>query len=247
MHGTLVGTVRFGETGNTIGATLVLMDTADRPTAVPGRAADAFTDIAVTGDGSVSNEAAAGRGHRRAAGRIRGAGRRADRRREPERPAAGTVVHHDFPAGVRRGRPGRRDIPDPEHVLDHRRPTHPGTRPAAGAGRLPPAGDPVGAHRGFGGRPGRVDDRPGPRLRPGHRTQGPVRRDRARPVRRRPGVRMADRDRRLCGGRADHPARRLPAGPAGRPGAAGRGDARRRGDAGVLDAPPASSPGSGSP
>jgi len=54
VHGTLVGTVRFGETGNTIGATLVLMDapTAQR---LYLSGADAYTDIAVTGDGSVSN------------------------------------------------------------------------------------------------------------------------------------------------------------------------------------------------
>ncbi len=55
VHGTLVGTVRFGETGNTIGATLVLMDTATAQRLYLG-GQDAFTDIAVTGDGSASNQ-----------------------------------------------------------------------------------------------------------------------------------------------------------------------------------------------
>src|SRR6478672_2688305 len=54
VHGTLVGTVRFGETGNTIGATLVLMDAPTAQRLYLG-GADAYTDIAVTGDGSVSN------------------------------------------------------------------------------------------------------------------------------------------------------------------------------------------------
>ena len=55
MTGTLVGTVRFGKSGNLVGATLVLMDT---PTAqqlyLQGRAG--FHQIAVTGDGSLSNQ-----------------------------------------------------------------------------------------------------------------------------------------------------------------------------------------------
>jgi putative ABC transport system permease protein len=55
VRGTLVGTVRFGETGNTIGATLVLMDTATAQRLYLGGQAG-FTDIAVTGDGSVSNQ-----------------------------------------------------------------------------------------------------------------------------------------------------------------------------------------------
>ncbi|HEY5877777.1 MAG TPA: FtsX-like permease family protein [Nakamurella sp.] len=54
VHGTLVGTVRFGETGNTIGATLTLMDTATAQRLYLG-GQHAYTDIAVTGDGSVSN------------------------------------------------------------------------------------------------------------------------------------------------------------------------------------------------
>ncbi len=55
VHGTLVGTVRFGETGNTIGATLVLMDLPTAQRLYLG-GQHAFTDIAVTGDGSVSNQ-----------------------------------------------------------------------------------------------------------------------------------------------------------------------------------------------
>ncbi|HEY7812111.1 MAG TPA: FtsX-like permease family protein [Nakamurella sp.] len=55
VHGTMVGTVRFGETGNTVGATLVLMDTATAQQLYLG-GQPAFTDIAVTGDGSVSKE-----------------------------------------------------------------------------------------------------------------------------------------------------------------------------------------------
>jgi putative ABC transport system permease protein len=53
VHGTMVGTLRFGQTGNTIGATLVLMDTATAQRLYLG-GAPAFTDIAVAGDGSVS-------------------------------------------------------------------------------------------------------------------------------------------------------------------------------------------------
>jgi putative ABC transport system permease protein len=54
VRGTLVGTVRFGDTGNTIGATMVLMDTATAQRLYLG-GSDAYTDIAVTADGSVSN------------------------------------------------------------------------------------------------------------------------------------------------------------------------------------------------
>lgn len=54
VHGTLVGVVRFGETGNTIGATLALMDTATAQRLYLG-GQPAFTEIAVTGDGSVAN------------------------------------------------------------------------------------------------------------------------------------------------------------------------------------------------
>ncbi|WP_420120021.1 ABC transporter permease [Nakamurella sp.] len=58
VRGTLVGTARFGRTGNTIGATLVLMDPATAQRLYLG-GADAYTDIAVTGDGSVDNAALA--------------------------------------------------------------------------------------------------------------------------------------------------------------------------------------------
>ena len=55
VTGTMVGTVRFGETGNLIGATLALMDTPFAQQLYLG-GADAFNDIAVTGDGSQSNQ-----------------------------------------------------------------------------------------------------------------------------------------------------------------------------------------------
>jgi putative ABC transport system permease protein len=53
--GTMVGTLRFGQSGNLVGATLVLMDT---PTAqqLYMDGADAFSEVAVTGDGSLSNQ-----------------------------------------------------------------------------------------------------------------------------------------------------------------------------------------------
>ena len=55
VSGTMVGTVRFGESGNLVGATLTVMDTATAQQLYLG-GADAFNDISVTGDGSVSNE-----------------------------------------------------------------------------------------------------------------------------------------------------------------------------------------------
>jgi len=56
VTGTLVGTVRFGESGNLIGATLALFDTATAQQLYLG-GADVFNDVAVTGDGSLSNVA----------------------------------------------------------------------------------------------------------------------------------------------------------------------------------------------
>lgn len=56
VTGTLVGTVKFGETGNLIGATLALFDTATaQQLYLDG--AQVFNDVAVTGDGSMSNTA----------------------------------------------------------------------------------------------------------------------------------------------------------------------------------------------
>lgn len=54
VTGTLVGTVRFGETGNLIGATLALFDTPTAQQLYLG-GENVFNDIAVTGDGSLSN------------------------------------------------------------------------------------------------------------------------------------------------------------------------------------------------
>jgi putative ABC transport system permease protein len=52
---TLVGTVRFGQSGNLVGATLVLMDTSTAQRLYLG-GADAFNAVAITGDGSVTNQ-----------------------------------------------------------------------------------------------------------------------------------------------------------------------------------------------
>ena len=54
VTGTLVGTVRFGETGNLIGATLTLFETAAAQQLYLG-GADVFNDVAVTGDGTLTN------------------------------------------------------------------------------------------------------------------------------------------------------------------------------------------------
>jgi hypothetical protein len=51
----------------------------------------------------------------------------------------------------------RRLVHHPEHVLHAGRPANPGARAAAGAGRRSRAGDPVGAGRGAGPGPHRVD------------------------------------------------------------------------------------------
>ena len=55
VTGTLVGTVRFGPTGNLVGATLVLMDTPTAQQLYVG-GADAYQQVAVTGDGTLSNQ-----------------------------------------------------------------------------------------------------------------------------------------------------------------------------------------------
>ncbi len=56
ITGTLVGTVRFGESGNLNGATLALFDTPTAQKLYLG-GAKAFSDVAVTGDGSLDNVA----------------------------------------------------------------------------------------------------------------------------------------------------------------------------------------------
>lgn len=55
VTGTLVGTVRFGPTGNLVGATLVLMDTPTAQQLYVG-GADAFQQVSVTGNGTLSNQ-----------------------------------------------------------------------------------------------------------------------------------------------------------------------------------------------
>lgn len=52
---TLVGTVRFGRSGNLVGATLVLMDTPTAQRLYLG-GATAFNSVAITGDGSLTNQ-----------------------------------------------------------------------------------------------------------------------------------------------------------------------------------------------
>lgn len=54
VSGTLAGVVRFGTTGNLVGATLALMDTPSAQALYLG-GQNAFNDVAVTGDGSVPN------------------------------------------------------------------------------------------------------------------------------------------------------------------------------------------------
>ena len=108
---------------------------------------------------------------------------------------------------------------------------------ALGASKAP--GHPVGAARGAGRRPGRLDRRPGPRLRAGGRA--------ARRCSAAIGLDLGEagwsssrgRHRRLRRRCAGHAAGRLPAGPQGGQGAAGRRDARRRLDPRVVDAPAA--------
>ncbi len=56
LNATLVGTVKFGETGNLIGATLALFDTPTAQALYLG-GQDVFNIVDVTGDGSLSNEA----------------------------------------------------------------------------------------------------------------------------------------------------------------------------------------------
>ncbi len=156
----------------------------DRAEAVPGRCGRLQRRRGDRRRHRCRNDALRDEVDRGAAGRVRGAGRRADRRREPGPAAAGTVVHHHVPAGVRRGRAGRRHLPDPEHLLDHRRPADQGARAVPGARRLQGAGHPVGAARGAGGRPGRRPPSAWPGLRARGRAEGAVRRDRPRPRRR---------------------------------------------------------------
>ncbi len=98
---TMVGTVRFGETGNLIGATLALFDTPTAQRLYLG-GADVYNDIAVTGDGSLSNSALRDEIAATLPAGPGGGGRRRVRRREPGPAGAGAVVHHHVPAGVRR-------------------------------------------------------------------------------------------------------------------------------------------------
>ena len=82
----------------------------------------------------------------------RGADRRRLRRREQGVPRRDPRLPRDLPAGLRRGLAGGRHLPDHQHLLDPGRPAQPRARAAAGPGRLPPADQPVGGHRGARGR-----------------------------------------------------------------------------------------------
>ena len=53
----------------------------------------------------------------------------------------GARLLQQHPARLRRRGAVRRDLPDPQHVLDHRRPAHPGTGADAGDRREPPPDD----------------------------------------------------------------------------------------------------------
>ena len=64
---------------------------------------------------------------------------------EQEGARRGPRLHHHLPAGLRRRLPGRRHLPDHQHLLDPGRPAQPRAGAAAGAGCVPPPGQPLGA------------------------------------------------------------------------------------------------------
>ena len=171
VTGTLVGTLRLGTSGTLAGATLVQMDT---PTAqqwyLQGRAG--FHQIAVTDDGSLSNQQL-----RDAVAAALPPGIEAldDRQVAAENQhqfqdalAFITTFLLLFAAvALVVG-----DLPDPQHLLHHRRPTHPGTGVVPGARRDPPAAHPVGAAGGAARRPGRLHGRAAARGSAGPRADG---------------------------------------------------------------------------
>ena len=113
------------------------------------------------------------------------------------------------------GRAVRRHVHHPQHVLDPGRPAHPRARAAAGAGRQPAPGHPVGAARGARRRPHRRPRRARRRHRLALGLQALFGAFGVELRRRRPVVAAAHRARCLRGRHRRHRGRRLPAGPAG--------------------------------
>ena len=119
-------------------------------------------------------------------------------------------------------------VHDLQHLLDHRRATHPGERSPARARSEPATGPHVGARRGPGRRRPRLARRPGRRDRRGRGPPDAPRRLRLRDPARRSGDRPPHGGRLDPRRRARHRGRRVRTGPQGGPGAADRGHARRR-------------------
>ena len=176
----LVGLAGYADNTSLAGATLTIFDV---PTAqklfLKGK--DAFSTIWVTADPGVSQttlrDAVArdlppGRpcSHRRRRGR---------RVREPG--AARGEVPPDVPADLRRRGPGRRRLPDRQHLLDPGGAAQPRAGAAAGARRLAPPGLAERAARGVRAGTARVDDRARARRRPGLRDPLADRAGRSRP------------------------------------------------------------------
>ena len=234
----LVGILDFPEGGSLNGATFAAFDT---PTAqdlfLEGE--DAYTDIWVTADDGVSPDRAEGRGQRTAARRHRGRHRRHRRRRGGLRPARGDQLPADVPADLRRHLPGRRRVPDRQHVLDPGRPAQPRARPAACPRCVEATGDPLGAVRGVPGRRRGLHARARPRRAAGDGHPGALRELRSRPHRSGADLRPADRAGLLRRRRPRHDGGRVAPGPPDDPDRARAGAARRHRAARDLDPPPA--------
>ena len=124
-------------TGNLNGATFALFDTATAQELYLG-GADAFTDIGVTGDGRRVQRGAARRGRRPRCHRRLEAVDDGEIAAENQAATAGGDLSFitTFLLVFAGGRAGGRHVPDPEHVLDHRRAAQPGAGPAARARRV---------------------------------------------------------------------------------------------------------------
>ena len=155
VTGTLVGTLRLGQSGNLVGATLVQMDTRTAQQWYL-RGLDGFHQIAVSGDGSVPN-----RQQRDAVAAALPPGIEA-LATSRSRPKTGSSSRKAWPSSrhsfycSRRWR-WCRLLPDSQHLLDHRRPAHPPTRALPCAWRDPAADHPVGA---AGGVADQIEEQP---------------------------------------------------------------------------------------